>query len=68
MPETSTKKISRRQPQPLDYTALGASDTYLVDNVLPRELAESAFNKMREEVKWNAMLHRGSYDFASASR
>ena len=41
--------------------ALGAGDSYLVDHVLPEEIAEIAFEKMREEVKWNTMKHRGKY-------
>ncbi|KAG5719166.1 Alpha-ketoglutarate-dependent dioxygenase alkB like protein [Termitomyces sp. T112] len=38
---------------------LGAGDSYLVADVLPQELAESAFENMRAEVKWNVMHHRG---------
>ncbi|KAG6860665.1 hypothetical protein C0995_008852 [Termitomyces sp. Mi166 len=39
--------------------SLGAGDSYLVVDVLPHELAEGAFEKMRAEVKWNVMHHRG---------
>ncbi|PFH50431.1 hypothetical protein AMATHDRAFT_75635 [Amanita thiersii Skay4041] len=38
---------------------LGAGDSYLVMDVLPSELRETAFEKLREEVKWCKMLHRG---------
>jgi hypothetical protein len=40
---------------------IGEGDTYLVENVLPPELAEVAFEKLMEEVAWNVMHHRGSW-------
>ncbi|KAF8212370.1 hypothetical protein K438DRAFT_1806416 [Mycena galopus ATCC 62051] len=39
--------------------ALGAGDSYLTLNLAPPELADVAFEKMREEVKWETMRHRG---------
>ncbi|KDR72853.1 hypothetical protein GALMADRAFT_73004 [Galerina marginata CBS 339.88] len=39
--------------------ALGAGDSYLVTNMLPPELANVAFEKMKTEVKWQTMHHRG---------
>ncbi|KAF8063264.1 hypothetical protein FPV67DRAFT_1782788 [Lyophyllum atratum] len=39
--------------------ALGAGDSYLVADVLPADLAGDAFERLREEVKWNTMHHRG---------
>ncbi|KAH9981681.1 hypothetical protein BJV74DRAFT_778556 [Russula compacta] len=38
---------------------IGEGDTYLVEDVLPPELAEVAFEKVLEEVVWNVMHHRG---------
>ncbi|KAH9974283.1 hypothetical protein BGW80DRAFT_1436861 [Lactifluus volemus] len=38
---------------------IGEGDTYLVENILPRELAEVAFESLRKEVAWNTMHHRG---------
>jgi len=38
---------------------IGEGDTYLVENVLPPELAEVAFEKLFKEVAWNVMHHRG---------
>ena len=38
---------------------IGASDSYLVADLLPAELAASAFDKVKEEVKWQTMYHRG---------
>lgn len=40
---------------------IGEGDTHLVENVLPPELAEVAFEKVLEEVAWNVMHHRGSF-------
>ncbi|KAJ7046662.1 hypothetical protein C8F04DRAFT_204670 [Mycena alexandri] len=39
--------------------ALGAGDSYLTLDVVPPELAERAFESIREEVKWDVMHHRG---------
>ncbi|TFK71005.1 hypothetical protein BDN72DRAFT_958386 [Pluteus cervinus] len=39
--------------------SLGEGDSHLVVDVLPEDLAEVAFEKLREEVKWNTMYHRG---------
>ncbi|KAJ7172595.1 hypothetical protein C8R46DRAFT_1348969 [Mycena filopes] len=38
---------------------LGAGDSFLRTDVLPSELAGVAFDRMREEVKWDTMHHRG---------
>lgn len=40
---------------------LGAGDSRLVLDVLPPDLAETAFAQMREEVRWDTMFHRGVY-------
>jgi hypothetical protein len=37
---------------------IGEGDTYLVENVLPPELAEVMFEKLMKEVTWNVMHHR----------
>ncbi len=39
---------------------IGEGDTYLIENVLPRELAEVAFEKLMKEVAWNVMHHASS--------
>ena len=39
---------------------IGEGDTYLVDNILPPELADVAFENLRKEVAWNVMHHRGA--------
>ncbi|KAI0044577.1 hypothetical protein FA95DRAFT_1562112 [Auriscalpium vulgare] len=38
---------------------MGEGDTFLVEDILPSDLAEVAFAKLREEVAWNTMYHRG---------
>ena len=38
---------------------LGAGDSYLVTDLLPPELAEVAFERLKTEVKWQTMFHRG---------
>lgn len=38
---------------------IGEGDTSLVENVLPQELADVAFENLRKEVAWNVMHHRG---------
>ncbi|KAF7338399.1 DNA oxidative demethylase ALKBH2 [Mycena venus] len=39
--------------------ALGTGDSYLTLNVVPQELADVAFDRLRDEVKWDVMHHRG---------
>ncbi|KIJ62394.1 hypothetical protein HYDPIDRAFT_176519 [Hydnomerulius pinastri MD-312] len=38
---------------------IGEGDSELVLDILPPELAESAFENMRKEVAWNVMHHQG---------
>jgi len=59
-PETFThcsSKISVPVPGACDQIAEG--DTSLVENILPTELAEVAFEVLLKEVAWNVMHHRG---------
>lgn len=37
----------------------GEGDTYLVLNILPEDLLESAFENLKKEVQWNTMSHLG---------
>lgn len=39
---------------------MGEGDTELILNILPPELANTAFQKLRDEVKWNHMVHKGA--------
>ncbi len=39
--------------------SVGAGDAYLVLDLLEAELRETAFEKVRDEVKWEVMHHRG---------
>lgn len=38
---------------------LGEGDSRLVNNILPRFLAKVAFEKLKKEVAWRTMYHRG---------
>lgn len=38
---------------------LGAGDSYLVTDMLPPELADVAFERLKTEVQWQTMYHRG---------
>lgn len=52
---------ARAEPEflgPGDSIAEG--DTYVLYDFLPPELAESAFDNLIKEVKWNNMRHRGT--------
>lgn len=42
-----------------DGDRIGEGDTELILDILPPDLAETAFERMREEVKWQIMKHRG---------
>lgn len=39
--------------------AIGAGDSYLVADLLPEDVAGVAFEKLKAEVKWDTMYHRG---------
>lgn len=38
---------------------IGEGDTSIILHFLPRELADIAFEQLKNEVKWNTMYHRG---------
>lgn len=40
---------------------IAEGDTSLLLDFLPLELAEGAFDRLRDEVAWNVMLHHGEY-------
>jgi hypothetical protein len=39
--------------------SIGAGDTHLHLNLLPHELAQNVFARVKDEVSWNVMHHRG---------
>ena len=41
--------------------AIGEGDCSLVQDFLPPELAEHAFEHVRDEVEWHRMVHRGTW-------
>ncbi|GBE86052.1 hypothetical protein SCP_0805760 [Sparassis crispa] len=38
---------------------IGEGDTFLVEDILPSDLANVAFDNLIKEVQWNTMYHRG---------
>ena len=38
---------------------IGEGDSYVQYDFLPPELADTAFDNLKKEVKWNTMMHRG---------
>lgn len=38
---------------------LGEGDSRLVLDILPEELGSTAFERVRDEVQWKTMFHRG---------
>lgn len=57
--DTATQRRIPRTPVLGVGDVLGAGDSYLVTNMLPPELAEVAFERMKTEVGWKKMHHRG---------
>ena len=41
--------------------AIGEGDSFVLYDFLPRELADTAFERIIGEVKWNKMMHRGKH-------
>ena len=46
---------------------IGAGDSHLVADILPTDLADVAFDRMKEEVGWKTMYHRGKIFFSSSN-
>lgn len=46
-------------PESLRY---GQGDTYLVDGLLPADIANDVFDTLRQEVDWQRMYHQGKSD------
>lgn len=57
--DTTTQRRTPRTPVLGVGDVLGAGDSYLVTNMLPPELADVAFERMKTEVGWKTMHHRG---------
>ena len=47
------------QPTGVPLTGLGAGDSFVLFNVCPPATAATAFERMRDEVPWNTMMHHG---------
>ena len=38
---------------------IAEGDSYILNDFLPHELSEVAFENLKKEVKWSTMMHRG---------
>jgi len=45
--------------------SLGAGDSYLVADMLPPDLVDVVFGRLKTEVQWQTMYHRGR-DFSNS--
>ncbi|RPA96604.1 hypothetical protein L873DRAFT_1693991 [Choiromyces venosus 120613-1] len=53
------KKFQSKAPVLGQGDVLGEGDSEVVNNVLPKDLAEVAFERLKKEVAWRSMYHRG---------
>ncbi len=61
-PSTSQAPTALQLIKPLptpETTSYGQGDTYLVENMLPTDIAKEAFDHLRQEVDWQRMYHQG---------
>lgn len=51
----------RASPTPIlgEGDRIGEGDSKLIANILPKELAEDVFERLKKEVRWRTMYHRG---------
>ena len=68
--EVNTRRQSEEESKPLckikgtpallrEGDKMGEGDTRLVNGILPPDLENVAFERLRQEVRWRTMLHRG---------
>lgn len=53
------KKFQSKGPVLGQGDVLGEGDSEVVNNILPTDLAEVAFERLKKEVAWRSMYHRG---------
>ena len=61
-PSTTQAPTALQLVKPLptpETTSYGQGDTYLVENMLPVDIAKDAFDNLRREVDWQRMYHQG---------
>ena len=61
-PSTTKPPTALQLVKPLptpETTSYGQGDTYLVENMLPADIAKDAFDDLRREVDWQRMYHQG---------
>ena len=55
----TSRKRTPRTPVLGVGDSLGAGDSYLVTDLLPLDIADVAFGRLKTEVQWQNMYHRG---------
>ncbi|PUU83199.1 hypothetical protein B9Z19DRAFT_965421 [Tuber borchii] len=55
----NNKKFQSKAPVLGQGDVLGEGDSEVVNNILPADLAEVAFERLKKEVAWRSMYHRG---------
>ncbi|CAZ86445.1 unnamed protein product [Tuber melanosporum] len=53
------KKFQSKAPVLGQGDVLGEGDSEVVNNILPADLADVAFERLKKEVAWRSMYHRG---------
>ncbi|KAA8892838.1 hypothetical protein FN846DRAFT_981614 [Sphaerosporella brunnea] len=53
------KKFESAAPVLGDGDRLGEGDSFIINNILPSGFAETAFEKLKTEISWRSMFHRG---------
>ena len=53
------RKFESSAPVLGENDRIGEGDSFMVCNLLPNELVQSAFERVKEEVRWRTMFHRG---------
>lgn len=43
----------------MEKQTFGERDSYIVNSVLPKDLADCAYEEISKQTKWNSMLHKG---------
>lgn len=56
---STSRKWKPRTPVLGVGDSLGAGDSYLVTDLLPPDVADVAFGRLKTEVQWQNMYHRG---------
>ena len=53
------RKYESKAPVFGEGDKLGEGDSYIVNHILPSDLADTSFERLKKEVAWRSMFHRG---------